>query len=384
MSSRFQRIRRRWSVWRTVTALLIVVLTFPYAAAPVFTVMPTSSFTGTTWFDPYANSFGQWYTANVHLHSHSWWGTTDGRQNSPQQIDSVYRKLGYSIVALSNYQRIDSLGYRWRHLPCYEHGYNIQKTHQLALGARSVVWLDCILPQTLFVKQWILDVLRPTAEVIVLAHPAFGRPSYRPSDLAVLAGYDCIEVFNHYRTSLAHWDSALSNGIVAWAVGNDDCHDVSSDGETGVCLTLVQLPSDWQPHDLYDAYRRGRTIAVRTRRALLPLGTPRQRLSGDSLVVELDRAADSIRFIADRGHIIAIERNTSRAGCSTQPRMHYLRAEVYSGETIYALNPIVRAEKSSIIQNRRLIEDVPATLLYRLVWALIYANIAVSLRRKVA
>ncbi|MCX7929698.1 MAG: hypothetical protein N2663_03125 [Chlorobi bacterium] len=362
-------------------AALVIILSFPYAATPVYDLVPLQPQAGSQWFNPYSSTDSTWLKANVHLHSYAWFGTTDGRRNSIAAIDSAYRALGYTVLALSNYQRIDSLGYRWPHIPCYEHGYNIQKTHQLVLGARSVVWFDCLLPQSVFVKQWILDLLRPTAEVLIAAHPSFGRPSYRLSDMTLLSNYDCLEVFNHYRTSLAHWDSALSSGIIVWAVGNDDCHDVTREGETGVCLTVVAVPQHWIPQNLYQAYREGRTIAVRTRHAQLPVGVPHQRIAGDSLIVEAQSNADSIRFISDGGRTVAQAHNTNRASCFIDHRLHYIRAEIFSGETMYALNPIIRTANGQPARHRRLIENLPLTVLYRVLWVLIYANALITLRR---
>lgn len=385
------------TVGKVLAAAIVVAVTFPYAAAPLYDIAPPrpfrsalatdqaqiaqgSSKDSTAWYNPYATAEGSWGKVNLHLHSRAWFGTTDGRKNSLNAIDSVYRQLGYEALALSNYQRIDSLGNGWKHLPCYEHGYNIQKTHQLALGARSVVWLDCVLPQTVFVKQWILDVLRPTAEVLIAAHPAFGRPSYSEHDMTLLSGYDCIEVFNHYRTSLAHWDSALSNGILVWGVGNDDCHDVSSDGETGVCLTLVALPPHWTPADLYRAYRNGHTIAVRTQHAELPIGVPQQFIIVDSLVVHLAAPADSIRFISD-GSVIARVGRSARAALQLPRNADYVRAEVYAANATYALNPAVQRASSNHHQQPRLQENLLLTVIFRTIWILLYAHLLLYLRR---
>lgn len=363
-------------------ALALLLASFPYAAAPIYETSIPKPFHGSAWFNPYHDAKGNWHKANVHLHSYAWFGTTDGRKNSLEAIDTMYRRLGYSILALSNYQRIDSIGRGWMSLPCYEHGYNVQKTHQLVLGARSVIWLDAILPQTVFVKQWILDVLRPTADILILAHPAFGRPSYNESDMAVLSNYDAIEVFNHYRTSRAHWDSALTNGIVVWSVGNDDCHDVSSNGETGVCLTLLNLPSRWTAQDVYHAYRTGKTIAVKTIRALLPLGVPRQHIVGDRLTIETDRLADSIHFVGNRGVILARFFTTSHASVLLDTSYRYVRAEVFSNGATYLLNPVIYANTLPPVQQRRLIETRPLTFLHRVLWVLIYVNGLVLLYRR--
>ncbi len=385
------------TVGKVLAAVIVVAVTFPYAAAPLYDIAPPRPFRSVqatdqtrnshkisvdspTWYNPYATAEGKWSKVNVHLHSRAWFGATDGRKNSLTAIDSAYRLLGYEALALSNYQRIDSLGSGWKHLSCYEHGYNIQKTHQLALGARSVVWLDCVLPQTVFVKQWILDVLRPTTEVLIAAHPAFGRPSYSEHDMMLLSGYDCIEVFNHYRTSLAHWDSALSNGILVWGVGNDDCHDVGSDGETGVCLTLVALPQNWTPRDLYHAYRNGHTIAVRTQHAELPIGVPQQSIIGDSLVLHLAAPADSIRFISGGG-VIARFGRSARAALRLPRNADYVRAEVYAANATYALNPAVQRVSYYHHQRPHLQENLPLTVIHRAIWLLLYAHLLLYLRR---
>ena len=120
-------------------ALAVVVLA-PYAWGPVYLFPEPRPFTGNHFLNPYSEWRGDWHRANFHAHGWAWFGVTNGRQPGDEVVRR-YRELGYTVPGVSDYQRIAA-----RHgvdtLPIYEHGYNIGKHHQLAIGAREVEWFD--------------------------------------------------------------------------------------------------------------------------------------------------------------------------------------------------------------------------------------------------
>ena len=59
-------------------------------------------------------------------------------------------------------------------MPLYEHGYNITKEHQLAIGARRVEWLDFPIWTWLHQKQFILNRVAQTSDLVAINHPAHG------------------------------------------------------------------------------------------------------------------------------------------------------------------------------------------------------------------
>ncbi len=173
--------------------LLVVLVAAPYAWAPVYRFPEPAPFSGSFFYNPYANASPNWQRANFHAHGRAWRGITNGAQ-SDEEVARRYRQLGYDVPGVSNYQYIAA-----RHgidtIPVYEHGYNVSKQHQLAIGAHRVVWLDFLLWQSLSHSQHIIDRLKQTSELVALAHPAT-RDAYTADEMGLLAGYDLIEVIN--------------------------------------------------------------------------------------------------------------------------------------------------------------------------------------------
>jgi hypothetical protein len=77
-------------------------------------------------------------------------------------------------------------------LPLYEHGYNIAKGHQLAIGAHSVEWLDFPIWQGRDQKQYIIDRVGAAADLVALNHP---NTAYSEDDLRDLTSYQLLEVY---------------------------------------------------------------------------------------------------------------------------------------------------------------------------------------------
>jgi hypothetical protein len=140
------------------------------------------------------------------------------------------RALGYDVAGVSNYHTIATQPGRDT-LPIYEHGYNISKRHQLAIGARKVAWFDFPLWQGLSHEQWIIDQVGATADLVALAHPGV-RDSYTEDNLRSLTGYQLLEVVNGPFDAEEPWDWALSSGHAVWGVANDDSHDTTDPRRT--------------------------------------------------------------------------------------------------------------------------------------------------------
>ncbi len=120
--------------------VLVVLIGLPYACSPVYRFPEPAPFAGTQFYNPYAGLRGAWKRVNLHAHGTAWGGLTNGQQAS-EDVVRTYRALGYDLAGVSNYHAIaahDGVDT----LPLYEHGYNISKRHQLAIGARRVEWLD--------------------------------------------------------------------------------------------------------------------------------------------------------------------------------------------------------------------------------------------------
>src|SRR4029077_5852415 len=167
--------------------------------------------------------------------------------------------LGYDIAGLSNYQRIAAKEGADT-LPIYEHGYNLGKRHQLAIGARSVEWMDYPLFQSLSHKQQIIDLVKGKADLVAIAHPT-GRDAYSFDDLRQLTGYQLMEVVNGPFDVEETWDAALSAGRLVWGLGNDDNHDLSDLHRRGAAWTMVDARST-SVADVVSSLRAGRHYSV--------------------------------------------------------------------------------------------------------------------------
>jgi len=326
-----------------------------YLSAPVFDFPQPQPFSGPSIYNPYDGLDSlNWRKANFQVQSRAWGGLTDGRKNSNEAIDSIYQSLGYEVIATSDYMKINRWGSeKEAFIPVYEHGYGILKWHQVVIGAKKVNWLDFPFCQSLSHKQYVLDVLRENSELVYLAHPRFGG-GYKPDDMTWLTGYTGIEALNYFRLSLDYWDSALSAGRYVSLMGNDDSHDISNPMEVGHRMTFIHSPS-LHGDSIIAALKANRAYGAdifRTREETMQekIGKiPFQakfryaRLSGDTLLVAVDKAAASFRFIGQGGREKERVENVAEAWYVLAPEDTYIRTEIhFSDKNILHLNPVVR------------------------------------------
>jgi len=331
--------------------LVFSFLFFPYLTVPKFVEDNRKPFQGNRFYNPYQELDSLWYIANFHAHSNSWGWLTDGRKNHIDSIYKMYKELGYTIINISNYHKItlkDSMA-----MPSYEHGVNIFKRHQLCLGASKVRWIDFFFWQKLKHKQHIINKLKETSEFVAICHPAFSG-SFEPKDFSSLYHYDAIEVFNHYRTSVAHWDSALSSGYYAVLLANDDVHNISKMDETGVCFTVVNNDIDFSK-PLIEQLKKGVHYGVRVEKhpneslevkkmRIAHIVHPKKiEITHNLLNVELEKPVREIRFIGQGGNIKCSVSDTNQATYPFVPEDTYIRIEVFDWEgNFYIFNPVIK------------------------------------------
>jgi len=267
---------------------------------------------------------------------------TDG-SGSGLEYYNAYQKMGYDIIGLSNYQEITPAfpGDRL-YVPVYEHGWNVWKRHHLCVGAREVVWLDYSLFQSLHHKQFIINRLKPTCDLLVINHPKF-MWGFQPEDFTKLTGYDCIEVLNHYRRSFAHWDSALSAGHPAWIIGNDDTHDVTKRDETGRYWTMINSIHD-NSFSIIGSLGNGNAYGVSGWDGFMDNGLKSVSIDGKKITVRCDSIADEIMFIGQNGIRKGGFKNAKTAYYHFRDNDTYIRTEIVSPKTTMYLNPVFRTE----------------------------------------
>jgi hypothetical protein len=365
--------------------ILLLIVIFNYLVTERYVFPVPTPFSGGKWYNPYEKMDSHhWRRTNLHMHSRAWGGLTNGSDNSAPVIWDVYRKLGYQSIGISNYQNIDTLNSNQPYyIPLYEHGYGIFKNHQLMIGARKVLWYDLPFGQNIHHKQYILNRLRSTTEMISINHPAFFG-GYKPEDFKYLTGYDLLEVLNGYRNSIPHWDSALSAGKPAFLMADDDMHNIADAGEPSRRLMVVNSP-DNRRENILAALRSGCAHGVEIRlpenetfegKGLRLDSLPEVNsvtVNGDTLQVNVDKKALVIRFYGQGGKLLGKTYRTRQAHYILKPDDTYIRTVViYStpndveGITLF-LNPVIRTpdgRKPLMVPAR---VDIYSTWVYRII-----------------
>ena len=327
--------------------MLLVIIGLPYLGSPVYQFPEPAPFSGPRFYNPYDGIRGSWQRANLHAHGAAWGGITNGAQTSAD-VARTYRGLGYDIAGVSNYHDI-ATARGVDTLPLYEHGYNVRKRHQLAIGATRVEWLDFPLWQALSQEQFIIDRVGRTAALVGLTHPD-SRDAYSDDALQQLTGYQFIEVVNGPFASTAPWDSALSSGHAVWAMANDDTHDTTDPRRTAMAWNMIDAPSS-RLADVVDAMRAGRSIAVERHQgapADMDVRLLAVTLTGGTLAVSTEGVPVTIEFIGQSGAARAAYRDTHAAEYAIKADDPYIRPVINSANTTLFLNPIVRSATTGV------------------------------------
>jgi hypothetical protein len=329
--------RRPALLFRRLAGTIAAIVLLPYLAVPSHDFPPAQPFAGSQWLNPYANLRGPWRRAHFHAHGRVWGGVTAGAQEDADVI-TAYRMAGYDIAGVSNYQSISPLDL----VPVYEHGFNVGKHHQLAIGARGVTWWDFPFWQGIDEKQYVLDRLRPLTDLIALSHPSRLR-GYTSEDVRQLTGYELMEIANGHITTEDRWDAALSSGHAIWGLGNDDTHDVTDVRRFAVAWTMIAAAL-LTPADVIAALRQGQSYVV-VRQVDAPVGVdvtvPTVRVDGSRMTVTVDGPAATITFIGQDGRTRSTAVGTA-ASYELRSEDTYIRVNVHGSTTDLFLNPVMR------------------------------------------
>ncbi|NQV02136.1 MAG: hypothetical protein HQ542_05800 [Bacteroidia bacterium] len=355
-----------WNIFKRFLKLLIWLLGILllielviYFLAPIYDFEEPEPFTGDQWYNPYHDiDTGNWHRANFHFHTKRWAGITEGT-GTEEECYEQFKRLGYTLATLSHYQHItefqkDSPYY----IPVYEHGFGIRKKHQLLVGAKEVLWLDYSLIQNLNHKQHIINLLRPTSEIVTIAHPDWEN-GYSLEDIKYLSNYDLMEVLNNNWRSFPQWDAALSGGRPVYILGDDDGHDIYDPYVVGRRCTFINSPtrnSDDLVRNLKTGNAFGADIYMREhesfdekeiRAKMIPKITDVTILN-DTLWVKTDTIAMKFTFFGQGGIARKDQYLTDAGWYKLQPEDTYIRTVVvffsqygHPG-TIFYLNPVFR------------------------------------------
>ena len=352
---------------------------------PQYIFPKPAPFSGKSFYNPYQDmDTSRWLKGNFQVQSRVWLGLTNGRINNSNNVREIYKRLGYDVLCISDYQQINLTDdTASTYIPAYEHGYGPYKRHQVCIGSQKVLWLDYLLWQSLSHKQNIINRLRPDNEIIAIAHPNL-KSGYLPSDLKYLTGYDLIEALNGIASSVSHWDSALSAGKPVFILADDDAHDISNPHFVGRFCTFIKAPSAMQT-DVVQALKSGKAFGALIymkegdgfREKIdyageIPVLKSAQ-LVGDTFTIEVSEPAKRISFIGQGGTIKRTVYGASRASYIFKPDDTYIRAEIlfpniwYGPGTNFFLNPVFRYTGDKLQPMALAIVDKERTIINRVV-----------------
>ena len=344
-----------------LSSVLVLGVVHMVLCSPVYTFPVSAPFSGSVWFNPYQELDGKhWKLGNFQVQSEAWGGITNGRNNTPQRIFEVYAELGYDIITISDYMSINPFTTPDRPLiRVYEHGYGAFKTHQVCLGAESVVALDYPLFQTRHNKQDILRRLSETSKAVAIAHPSL-RKAYSLEDMAQLTDYTLVEASSKFRMSMPHGDAALSAGKSVFILSNDDAHDLDKTWEYGRNATMIHTAS-LQEEEVIDALVAGKAYAFlpgtgenATHEEKVAHLSQRSelrscKLRGDSLFIEASLPIRKARFIGQSGDTLlrqVWQEGVEHIGFALESEHTYVRTELeLTNGDVYMLNPVFRTER---------------------------------------
>jgi hypothetical protein len=345
--------------------LFAVLVTLPYIRGPIYRFPDPVVFSGSQFLNPYAGPIGAWQRANLHAHGIAWGGVTNGKQSS-SEIIAAYHKLGYSLAGISDYQHIRANDGAAT-LPLYEHGYNVNKRHQLAIGAHAVEWFDFPLWQSPSNQQFVIDRVKAKADLVALAHPS--RDSYSADDLRQLTGYDLLEVVNGPFVMEEAWDAALSSGHLVWGLANDDTHDITDRQRNGVAWNMIGADSA-STADIVQALKAGRTYAVMKTAedpSLPDPPVPGVHFNNGTLTVTSTEPS-TFWFIGQNGTVRNSVNQTTQAIYTFANEDTYIRTVIRSPRTAIFVNPVVRYDGRQVAVLKAT-QDTANTWLWRISYA---------------
>lgn len=353
MSRRIFKYLLRFIFWLFISFLAVFFII--YALAPIYDFQQPESFSGKKIHNPYAGlDSTAWKKGNFQVQSRVWLGITDGHKNDSKAIWAIYGQLGYDIITITDYMKINTFGQDLDgYVSAYEHGYGLRKTHQVCIGTERVTWLDYPFYQNLNHKQHIINRLRNRNEIVSIVHPRV-RHGYVPEDMKLLTNYDLLEAVSHYVVSLDYWDAALSTGHPVYILSNDDSHDVLNPTKVGRYCTFVNSESLAQT-DIISALKSGKAFGAKINmlegddflkkaedHSKIPI-LKSVEVKEDTLFVEVSKKARAFTFFGQNGIIKKSVVNSDKAFYPVASDDSYIRTEIiFENNTQFFLNPVIR------------------------------------------
>ncbi|MFA8342701.1 MAG: hypothetical protein ACEPO8_06960 [Rhodothermaceae bacterium] len=331
--------------------LALTILCFQQIQTEIYDFPNPGSFKGDHLYNPYKDLKWKWFKANFHAHSIVIKHVLNGK-DTPEEVVAHYESRNYDVIGLSNYHHIASEDlYKGKvYIPVYEHGHNIMKSHRLVIGAKEVSFYDCLINYSRSNKQYIINRLQPDCDALAIAHPKF-RNGHTVEDFRYLTGYDLIEVLNHYRFSFEHWDSALSSGIPAWIISDDDTHNVNRPEETCVNWTMINSEK-LDRSSILENLKQGFAYGVTGSEGENKNYIDTVFVEDQKVTFRFTKKADEINLFGNNGEKRFSVADTNEISYTFKPSDSYIRTEVINDKTKMYLNPVVRYDGKNVPVNK--------------------------------
>ena len=342
--------------------LLFLLLVWVTGVSPVYNFRPAQPFRGPDIFNPYGamDSASTWMRANFHTHTRvkGPWPVNECPYDAAY-TDSVLRCLGYDIVTFSNHNEITEHPYdSTLQVNVYEQGYSPFKFHKLVFGSPSVKHWDPVLPLLVSQMQFELDRLGADSDFIQINHP-YRTVGTTPERMALLSGYQLMELDTHISTENEYWDAALSAGHYSYGLANDDLHHPERSALTAIRCNFLRTPSGtWE--DLKKTLGSGCFYAMRVpdygdgdwavkreKNRELPV-VEAIGLEGEEIYLTLSQKADSIRINGAEHRTLTMALDTCCIRYTLPEGEPYARMTAFfpDGAVIYT-NPFARYDASA-------------------------------------
>ncbi|MBK9507947.1 MAG: hypothetical protein IPO04_00045 [Cytophagaceae bacterium] len=317
------------------------------------------------YYNPYQNwQKGVLTKANFHAHSKEWGGLTNGH-NSDKEILETYRKLGFKVAGLSNYHKINKKNIPdLLEIPCYEHGFNIDKVHFLGINSTHTDGLDFPLKQGLSHKQQRIINIRENATLVSICHPNL-RNAITKEDVEKLSGYHLFEVLSPYATSFDLYDHAIMNGHTSWILASDDTHDLKKQ-PAGSYFVGINTEAN-NKTEVLNALKSGQHVAYKSNDGITDIEIDSIRFEKNEVRYSFKGNIKSVFLIEDGiPQIIA-----SNGIISLKNNPKFIRFEVIGEKSSLYTNPILKSNNPDFVETGSIYAEInlPKTFYFRL-WPL--------------
>jgi hypothetical protein len=318
-----------------------------YIQTSIYTFPKAEKFSGNRYINPYQDVDSlKPLKCNLHAHTHAWGGLTNGH-NTDEELTKAYVKKGYQVAGISNYHHIEpeDSSFSPIYIPVYEHGINIFKSHKQGINAQKPSYFDFPLWQNTSQKQQIINDIRANGGIVAINHPKF-TGGHTIDDMQQLAGYQFVEVLNHYRISDEYWDAALSAGRLVYGVGNDDTHDIYKE-PTFKMWTEVYADSH-TAEGVLSALERGKSFLVHADGGERDINLLSVENQGDTITAKFTGPVTNVKLWTDNHRLVSTtiyngNQDTTILKYAFPQTDGFTRLEVMSGNCTIYLNPIVRS-----------------------------------------